>query len=126
MPDAIEGVESEWQGNRQLGGHLSRDGPGSERRRHACGSEVQADERGQQVAGAEDVERPSKGDACDTMQHGRVPGDLRLVDAQMRGGRAVAALGDEDFVGFGGGGPLRRDGSGARVSWELWGGDGLR
>jgi hypothetical protein len=60
------------------------------------------------------------------MQHGRVPGDLRSVDAQMRGGRAVEALGDEDFVGFGGGDPLRRDWSGARVSCELWGGRGLR
>lgn len=57
-------------------------------------------QRGREVRGAEDVEAAAKGGAGDAVKGAEVPGDLGLVDGQMRGDGAVEALVGEDLVGF--------------------------
>ena len=76
-----------------------------------------AEQRRDQVRGAEDVEAAAEGRAGDAVQRRAVPGYLRLVDREVRRDGAVEALLDEDGVcvcfadrlrcgGSGGGGML--------------------
>lgn len=85
-------------------------------------------QRGGQVGGTEDVEAAGEDAAGDAVEGGCVPGDLGLVDRQVRGDGTVEALGGEDGVGVGGfgglglrggfrGGGLEGDVPAMRVSW---------
>lgn len=73
---------------------------------------MKAGVRGDCVAHAVEVKRSSDKNAGDTVEAGHVPCQLWLVDADMRGERALLALGDEERVSFGFGG-LRGRGRGA-------------
>lgn len=56
-------------------------------------------QRANEVSEAEDVEGAGDGAAGDAVEAGEVPGDLGLVDGEVRGDGAVEALGGEDGVG---------------------------
>lgn len=112
MPDAVEGVEDEGEGEQRLGGDLCGQRPGGEGGSDGLGLEVPAGERGDGVGGEEDVEAARQQRAGDTVERRGVPGDLRLVDAQVGGDGAAQALLLEDGVGLGGGQVLGRDGPG--------------
>jgi hypothetical protein len=104
MPQAVERVVGERQGDGNLGEDLERQGPGGEAGGHDGALEVPADGGRDQVQSAESVEGAREGDAGHAVQRGAVPGDLRLVDAEVRRDGAVQALLCEDGVrGLGGG-----------------------
>lgn len=116
MPQAVEGVVGERHRNGELGEDLECQRPGGEAGGEHGALEVPADSRRDQVEDAEDVEAAGEGNAGDTVEGGAVPGDLRLVDAEMGCDRAVQALLCEDLVrGLGGG-----HGRGGGVSAMLW------
>jgi len=58
-----------------------------------------SEERGHEVRGHEEVEGSGERNACDTVQHGEDPGNLRLVDCEVGCDRPEFTLGDENFVG---------------------------
>lgn len=102
MPDAIQPMIRKREGRCELGRDLQGHGPRGERRRHAGRLQVPAEQRRDQVGGAEDVEAPAEDRARDPVQRRAVPGYLRLVDGEVRGDGPVQALLDEDVVGVGG------------------------
>lgn len=75
-----------------------------------------AEQRGDEIRGAEEVEAPGEDGARDAVEGGCVPGDLRPVDAEVGGDGAVEALRGEDGVGVGLGGVLG-------CCWSGWGGN---
>ena len=84
MPEPIETVVSKRKRKRKLSQNLERSRPGRKRSRHAGALEVPSGERRDQVRGAEDVEQAAQGRASDAVQRRAVPGDLGLVDGEMR------------------------------------------
>lgn len=98
MPEAVERVVGERKRNSGLRKNLERQRPGGEAGGNDGALEVPADGRRDQVCGAEDVEGSREGDAGDAVEGGAVPGDLRLVDAEMGCDGAVQALLCEDLV----------------------------
>jgi hypothetical protein len=58
---------------------------------------------GSEVGKAEEIEGAGEDDGGQTVEARAVPGDLGLVDGQMRGDGAVEALLGEDLSGFVGG-----------------------
>lgn len=60
-----------------------------------------AEQRGDEVCGAEGVEAAREDGACDPVQGGGVPCYLGAVDGEVGGYGALSALGGEDFVGGG-------------------------
>lgn len=102
MPDAIEAMKRKREGSRELSGHLQRDGPSAKRRGHAGRLQMPAEQRRDQIRGAEEVEAPAEHRAGDPVQRRAVPRDLRLVDGQVRRHGPVQALLDEDVVRVGG------------------------
>ena len=59
---------------------------------------MQADVGSDEVKAAEGIEGAADDQAGDAVQRGEVPGDLRLVDGEMRSDGAVEALLCEDVV----------------------------
>ena len=104
MPQAVERMVGERQGNGDLGEDLERQRPRGEAGGHDGALEVPADGRRNEVQGAESVEGAREGDTGHAVERRAVPGDLRLVDAEVRRDGAVQALLCEDGVrGLGGG-----------------------
>lgn len=105
MPQSIERVVRERHGERELGEGLEGERPGREAGGEHGALEVPADGGRDEVEDAEGVEAAGEGDAGDAVERRAVPGDLRLVDAEVGGDGAVQALLCEDLVvGWGGGG----------------------
>lgn len=113
MAQAVEAVQGEGHGEESLKTDFQGDGQGAERGGHAGGFQVPAEQRGDEVGSAEDVDRARQRAAGDTIQCGQVPRYLRSVDSQVWRDRAVEALGCEDVVacllgdGVGGGWSVR-------------------
>jgi hypothetical protein len=121
MPQAVERVVSERQRDRNLRQNLKSQRPRGEAGSEHGALEVPADSRRDQVQDAENVEAAGEGDAGDAVERATVPGDLRLVDAEMGRDGAVQALFGEDRVrglggghGCGGGGSVVRCGVSGR------------
>lgn len=115
MPQAVKRVVSERQRNSDLGEDLKGQRPSGEAGGDGGALEVPADGGRDQVCGAEDVEGAGESDTGDAVEGTAVPGDLRLVDAEMGRDGAVQALLCEDGVGclgfgdgLGGGGSMAR------------------
>ena len=105
MPQTVERVVSERHRNSELRQSLKSQGPGREAGSEHRALEVPADGGRDEVQDAEGVEAAGEGDAGDAVERRAVPGDLRLVDAEVGGDGAVQALLCEDLVvGWGGGG----------------------
>jgi hypothetical protein len=103
MPQAVERVVRERHGNGELGEDLEGERPGREAGGEHGALEVPADGGRDEVEDAEGVEAAGEGDAGDTVERRAVPGDLRLVDAEVGSDGAVQALLCEDLVvGWGG------------------------
>lgn len=101
MPDTVEAVKGKREGSRELGRDLQGHGPGPKRRRHAGRLQMPAEQRRDQIGGTEGVEAPAEDRAGDSVQRRAVPGDLRLVDGQVRRDGPVQPLLDEDVVRVG-------------------------
>lgn len=115
MPQPVERVVSERQGDGHLGQDLKGERPGGEGSGDDAALEVPADGGRDEVEGAEGVESTGQSDARHAVERGAVPRDLRLVDAEVGGDGAVQALLGEDLLGgFGVG-----DGLGCGVSGWL-------
>lgn len=124
MPQAIERVVSERHRDSELRQSLESEGPGGEAGGEDGALEVPADGGRDEVEDAEGVEAAGEGDAGDAVEGAAVPGDLRLVDAEVGSHGAVQALLCEDLVvGWGGGGVSvgccgqRAEEGGWRGSW---------
>lgn len=102
MPHAVETVERHRQRQRKLGQNLRRHRPGRKGRSHALALQMPAEQWRDEVGGTEDVEAAGEDGAGNAVERGENPGYLWAVDGQMRGGGAVLALLDEDFVRVGG------------------------
>jgi hypothetical protein len=98
MPQAVERVVRERHRNRELGKSLESEGPGGEAGGEDRALEVPADGGRDEVEDAEGVEAAGEGDAGDAVERAAVPGDLRLVDAEVGSDGAVQALLCEDLV----------------------------
>lgn len=99
MPEPVEAVESKREADDQLRQELGRHGPGRERGRQGRALQVPSQNRCHQVCGSEDVEPAAQHAPGDAVEGGSVPGDLRTVDAEVRGDGAVQTLLCEDLVG---------------------------
>lgn len=80
MPHTVKAMKRKWERHRELGRDLQRHGPGAKRRRHAGRLQMPAEQRRDQVGGAEGVEAPAQHRARDPVQRRAVPCYLRLVD----------------------------------------------
>ena len=101
MPNAIERVKAERQRDPELDHKFRHGSQAAEHFRQVRALEVPAQQGGDEVCGAEDVEAPREDGARDPVQSGGVPCYLRPVDGEVGGYRALPALGGEDFVGGG-------------------------
>ncbi len=115
MPDPIEAVKRKREGHQHLQRQLDDQGPRRKRRRHGRGVKVPAEERRDEVGGAEEVEAAAQHGAGDAVQGREGPAHLGPVDAQVGRHGAMEALGGEDGVGVGFGGGLGCGGSSGRV-----------
>lgn len=105
MPQTVERVVRERHGDGELGEGLEGQRPGRKAGGEHGALEVPADGGRDEVEDAEGVEAAGEGDAGDAVERRAVPGDLRLVDAEVGSDGAVQALLCEDLVvGWGGGG----------------------
>lgn len=102
MPDAVPGMKRKRPGDGELDHALGHGAEAAEPLRHRGRLEVPAQQRGDEVCGAEEVEAAGEGAAGDAVRDGGVPGHLRLVDGQVRGDGPVQALRGEDGVCVGG------------------------
>ena len=98
MPDAVPRMKRKRPRDPKLHDALAHGAEAAEPLGHGRGLEVPAQQRRNQVRGAENVEAAREDAAGDAVEAGRVPGYLGLVDGEVRGDGAVAALGDEDGV----------------------------
>lgn len=98
VPDAVEAVESERKADEELGRELGDNRPGAEGSGERGALEVPAQGGGGQVSEAEDVEGARHDDSGQTVEHRQVPGNLGLVDAEMRCYGTVQALFGEDLA----------------------------
>lgn len=112
MPQAVERVVGERHGDGELGEGLEGERPRGEAGGEHGALEVPTDGGCDEVEDAEGVEAAGEGDAGDTVERRAVPGDLRLVDAEVGSDGAVEALLCEDLVG----GLGRAHGGGGGVS----------
>ena len=110
MPYAVETMKRERERHERLDRELGQQRQTAERGRHARALKVPAEQRGDEVGGAEDVEAAGESGARDAVHDGQDPWDLGLVDGEVGGVGPVLALGDEDGVAFvfGGGGRCGR------------------
>lgn len=67
MPEAVEGVENEGEGDQRLGRDLGGERPGGDGGGDGLGLEVPAGERGDGVGGEEDIEAAGQQGAGDTV-----------------------------------------------------------
>lgn len=104
MPQSVEAVEEEREGEEALKANLDSGGPCSDCGDHGLGLQMPSRVRRSEVGEAEEVESGGQSDAGDAVQGRGVPGDLRLVDGEMRGDGALDALFGEDLSAFGLGG----------------------
>lgn len=92
MSDTVEAVicgkPSERKLERELGNRAHRSNRGD----HRCRVEVPAEQGRDEVAETEEVETAGQDRACDTVQRGANPGDLWLVDGEMRSDWSVETL----------------------------------
>jgi hypothetical protein len=97
MPESIVAVVEKRERKEGLEAHLDRQRPRRHRRNHRLRLHGQVRE-------AEQVERSGENDGGQAVEAGTVPGDLRLIDGEMRGDGALETLFGEDLGGFGLGG----------------------
>lgn len=98
VSDAVEAVEGERKADEELGRELGDNRPGSEGGGERGALKVPAQGGGRQVGEAEEVEGARHDDSGQAVEHGQVPGDLGLVDAEMGCYGAVQALFGEDLA----------------------------
>jgi len=101
MPDSLVRVEEEWQCKEAFDSDLDSGRPCSDGGDHRLRLEMPASVWRCEVGESPQVEGSGNDDGGQTVKARGVPGDLRLVDGQMRGDGAVDTLLDEDFMGFG-------------------------
>jgi hypothetical protein len=101
MPQAIEAVEEEREREESLDSKLDSCRPSCDSSDHGLCLHVPSSDWCGEVGETEEVQRARENDAGDTVKTGCVPGDLGLVDCEMRGDGALEALFGEDLVGFG-------------------------
>ena len=89
MPQSIERVVSERHRDRKLSQSLESERPRGEAGGEHRALEVPADGGRNEVEDAEGVEAAGEGDAGDAVEGAAVPGDLRLVDAEVGSDGAV-------------------------------------
>lgn len=99
MPEAVEAVECEGQADEELGQDLCGNRPCAKGGGQAGALEMPAKDGGGEVRQAEDVERAGEGDSSNTVEGRQIPGDLCLVDTQVRGDGAVQSLFGKNLVG---------------------------
>jgi len=80
VPDPVETVKGERKRHERLQADLDQDRQRRETRRQTRGFQVPAEQGCGQVRGAEDVDGPGQARACDAVETGEVPGNLRSVD----------------------------------------------
>ena len=97
MSQPVEAVVGERQRRNQLDADLGDEGPLCETGRHRGAGELQTEERCREIADAEEVHAPGQHDGSHAVEPGPDPGDLGLVDAQMRRHGAVETLVREDL-----------------------------
>lgn len=125
MSNPIERMKRKRQREPKLDGHLGRQRQGSERGSQRRGFQVPAEEWRDQVADTEEVEGTGEDGARDAVQSRDVPGDLRLVDGEVRGDGPVEPLfDDEGFCGGGVGGGRFGDGGCVCCRGSGWSGSG--
>ena len=113
MADAVEQVEHERPGDQELQAALDSKRQGADGCSGAGALEVPAQQRGGQVGGGVGVEGAAEDAAGDTgPDGGGEPGLVLGVDAQVWGGRALAALRGEQLLGVGLRDVLRRSTTG--------------
>lgn len=97
MSEAVQAVECEWQADEELGEELGGDGPCAKGSGDASALDVPTKGGGSQVCEAEEVKGTGKGNSSDTVQCRQVPGDLGLVDTEMRSDGAMKTLFGKDL-----------------------------
>lgn len=97
MPQTIVAVEEEGECKESLEANLNSKRPSSNGSHHRLRLEVPASVRSNEVGYAEEVERSGENDGGQAVETRGVPGDLRLVDGEMRGDGAVETLFGEDL-----------------------------
>ena len=100
MSEPIERVIGKGHGKESLEPDLGKIRPAGEGGGEARGLEVPAQQRSDEVGGAEEVEGAGERDAGKAVQAGHDPGNLWFVDGEVRGDGPVAALGGEDGMFF--------------------------
>lgn len=103
MPQSIERMVEERHGHSQFRGDLDPDWPCRYRRHDRRCFKVPSQRRCGQVCETEEVETTAQDHGGQTVQRGPVPGDLGLVDGEMRGDWTLEALLGEVFLGCLGG-----------------------
>lgn len=103
MPHPIKAMKRKRHRQRKLRQNLRKYWPARKRRRHRRRIQMPAKERGDKIRGSEDVESARENGAREAVHDGVYPGYLGFVDLEVGTAGAVFALGDEDFVGVGGG-----------------------
>ncbi|KAL9089668.1 MAG: hypothetical protein Q9165_005700 [Trypethelium subeluteriae] len=101
MPHAINTMKHKRPRDPHLQQELHRERPPGDSRRDRRRLEVPAKQRRDEVRGAEDVQAAREHRAGDAVQDRRDPGDLRLVDAEVRRDGPFQPLLLEDGVGGG-------------------------
>lgn len=92
MSNTVEAVICGEPSQRELERELGNRAHRSHRCDHRCCVEVPAEQGRDEVAEAEEIETAGQDRACDTVQGGADPGDLRLVDGEMRSDWSVETL----------------------------------
>lgn len=97
MPQSVQRVVEEREREEGLEASFCQEWPSSDGRDHRLCLEMPSERRSGEIYEAEEVERAAEGDGCETVETTAVPGDLRLVDGQVRGDGAEGALFCEDL-----------------------------
>jgi len=100
MPHTVEAVEEEGECEESLESRLDSHWPSSNCRDHRLRLHMPSSVGGNQVCDTEEVEGAGQGDASNTVERRRNPGDLGPVDGKVGRDGAVDALLCEDLSGF--------------------------
>jgi hypothetical protein len=104
MSKSVVAVVEERERKEGLETHLDCQRPRRDSRNHRLRLHVPSGDRGCEVSETKEVQRAGENDGGQTVEARAVPGDLRLVDGEMRGDGALEALFGENLGGFGFGG----------------------
>lgn len=97
VAETVHAVVGEGEGQGGLEQNLGSDGKSTHGSNHGGRLQVPAEGGRGEVGSGPQVESTGEGNTGDTVQGGTDPADLGLVDAQVRGDRAVQALLSQDL-----------------------------